>query len=79
MCSFRSIRCKGAGFKQSLKWRKISENISAYENGTDRLWYSEICPEIGIEQFVVEQDICDGDVFETIKTSYDNLKNMLEK
>lgn len=32
--------------------------------------------EIGIEQFVVEQDMCDGDVFDCIKESYDNLKKM---
>lgn len=29
--------------------------------------------EIGIEIFVVEQDDCEGDVFEAIKTSFDNL------
>lgn len=30
--------------------------------------------EIGIEQFVVEQDQCDGDVFEAITASYNNLR-----
>lgn len=33
--------------------------------------------EIGIEQFVVEQDYCAGDVFAAVKASYDNLKKML--
>ena len=32
--------------------------------------------EMGIQQFVVEQDQCDGDVFDCIKESYDNLKKM---
>ena len=32
--------------------------------------------EIGIEIFVVEQDECEGDVFEAIKTSFDNLRKM---
>lgn len=32
--------------------------------------------EIDIERFVVEQDQCDGDVFEAIKISYDNLSKM---
>lgn len=32
--------------------------------------------ELGIEQFVVEQDICDGDVFDCIRESYENLKKM---
>jgi len=30
--------------------------------------------EIGIEQFVVEQDQCDGDEFEAITESYNNLR-----
>ena len=33
--------------------------------------------EIGIDHFVVEQDLCDGDVFECIKTSHDSLRAML--
>lgn len=33
--------------------------------------------EIGIDHFVVEQDLCDGDVFECIKTSHDRLRAML--
>lgn len=33
--------------------------------------------EIGIDHFVVEQDECDGDVFECIKASYDCLAGML--
>lgn len=33
--------------------------------------------EIGVDHFVVEQDQCDGDVFECIETSYDSLKAML--
>lgn len=32
--------------------------------------------EIGIRLYVVEQDKCDGDVFEAAKISYDNLKKM---
>lgn len=32
--------------------------------------------EIGIERFVVEQDVCDGDTFEAIKISFDNLRKM---
>ena len=32
--------------------------------------------EMGIQQFVVEQDQCDGDVFDCIRESYDNLKKM---
>lgn len=33
--------------------------------------------EIGIDHFVVEQDLCDGNVFECIKTSHDSLRAML--
>ena len=33
--------------------------------------------EIGIDHFVVEQDLCDGDVFECIKTSHYSLRAML--
>ena len=32
--------------------------------------------EIGIQQFVVEQDICDGDEFDCIRESYESLKRM---
>ena len=32
--------------------------------------------DIGIERFVVEQDMCSGDVFEAIKTSYNSLRKM---
>lgn len=32
--------------------------------------------EIGIQQFVVEQDICDGDEFDCIRESYESLKKM---
>ena len=33
--------------------------------------------EIGIEQFVVEQDQCTGDVFQAVRTSYENLVKLL--
>ncbi len=32
--------------------------------------------EIGIERFVVEQDVCNGDTFEAIRISFDNLRKM---
>ncbi len=32
--------------------------------------------EIGIERFIIEQDICEGDVFDAVKLSYDNLVKM---
>lgn len=32
--------------------------------------------EIGIEMFVVEQDECEGDVFDAVKTSFDSLRKM---
>ena len=32
--------------------------------------------EIGIERFVIEQDMCEGDPFEAVKVSYDNLVKM---
>lgn len=32
--------------------------------------------ELGIERFVIEQDICDGDAFEDVKLSFDNLNKM---
>ncbi|HEX2950635.1 MAG TPA: sugar phosphate isomerase/epimerase [Armatimonadota bacterium] len=32
--------------------------------------------EIGIKRFVVEQDSCDGDPFEAIRASFDNLRGM---
>ena len=32
--------------------------------------------EIGVEQFVVEQDVCDGDVFDCIRESFNALKAM---
>lgn len=32
--------------------------------------------EIGIEQFVIEQDECEGDPFEAVKLSFDNLNKM---
>lgn len=34
--------------------------------------------EIGIERFVIEQDSCTGDVFEAVKTSFDNLCRFIE-
>jgi len=33
--------------------------------------------EIGIEEFIIEQDFCSKDVFDSIKSSYDFLKNKL--
>lgn len=32
--------------------------------------------EIGIERFVIEQDMCDGNPFEAVKLSFDNLNKM---
>ncbi|MCI8387836.1 MAG: sugar phosphate isomerase/epimerase [Clostridiales bacterium] len=32
--------------------------------------------EIGIERFVIEQDMCDGDPFEAVKLSFENLNKM---
>ena len=32
--------------------------------------------EIGIERFVIEQDMCDGSAFDAVKVSFDNLRNM---
>ncbi len=32
--------------------------------------------EIGIERFVIEQDMCEGDPFEAVKLSFDNLNKM---
>ena len=32
--------------------------------------------EMGIERFVIEQDMCEGDPFEAVKLSFDNLNNM---
>ena len=33
--------------------------------------------EIGIRSFVVEQDMCDGDTFDSIRVSYENLSKMV--
>lgn len=57
------------------------ENVPYYfaSVGTGNLNWDGIMKtanEIGIELFVVEQDICDGDTFEAIKVSYDALKKM---
>ena len=32
--------------------------------------------EIGIERFVIEQDMCEGDAFDAVKLSFDNLNKM---
>lgn len=59
----------------------IIENVPFYFSpvGTGNLNWKGIINtsnKIGIERFVVEQDQCDGDVFESIKMSYDNLNKM---
>lgn len=59
----------------------IIESIPSYfaPVGTGNLNWSGIlstAKEIGIQRYVVEQDKCDGDVFEAIKISYDNLKKL---
>ena len=59
----------------------VIENVPSYfaPVGTGNLNWPGImktAKEIGIELFVVEQDKCDGDVFEAVKISYDNLRKM---
>ena len=33
------------------------------------------CQDLGIKYYIVEQDICQRDPFESLKISYENLKN----
>ena len=50
--------------------------------GEGNLDWEAILPaakEVGITQFVVEQDQCEGDVFLSIEKSYRNLKQLLEQ
>lgn len=59
----------------------VIESVPSYfaPVGTGNLNWSGIlntANEIGIQRYVVEQDKCDGDVFEAIKLSYENLRNM---
>lgn len=58
------------------------ENVPYYfaPVGTGNLNWKGImrtADEIGIERFVIEQDMCDGDAFEAVKTSFDNLTRLL--
>ena len=57
------------------------ENVPYYfaPVGTGNLNWKGIikaADEIGIERFVIEQDMCDGDAFDAVKLSYDNLRGM---
>ena len=57
------------------------ENVPYYfaPVGTGNLNWKGIiktADEIGIERFVIEQDMCDGDPFDAVKLSYDNLRGM---
>ena len=58
---------------------KIVDNGPAYaEIGNGNLEWDEIiaaCEEVGVEYALVEQDICDGDPFDSLKISYDFLKS----
>lgn len=78
---------KGRAFTMHVKDYAIRQLEGKIENvpyffapvGTGNLNWEGIMKtanEIGIERFVVEQDACDGDVFEAIKTSYDGLRAM---
>ncbi len=58
---------------------KIKENTPVYaEVGQGNLDWDDIilaCKEAGVENALVEQDSCDGDPFDSLKISYEFLKN----
>lgn len=58
---------------------KIVDNAPKYaEIGQGNLEWDEIitaCEEVGVEYALVEQDICDGDPFDSLKISHDFLKS----
>lgn len=75
---------KGRAFTMHVKDYAIRQLEGKIENvpyffapvGTGNLNWDGIMKtanDIGIQRFVVEQDMCDGDIFADIKTSYDNL------
>jgi sugar phosphate isomerase/epimerase len=78
---------KGRAFYMHVKDYAIKQLKGAIENvpshfapvGTGNLNWEGIlnaAKNIGIQRYVVEQDQCDGDVFEAIMISYDNLRKM---
>lgn len=77
----------GRAFTMHVKDYAIRQLEGAVENvpyffapvGTGNLNWPGIrktADEIGIKRYVVEQDMCEGDVFEAIRISYDNLRKM---
>ncbi len=77
----------GRAFTMHVKDYAIRQLDGAIENvpyffapvGTGNLNWEGIrrtADEIGIKRYVVEQDMCEGDVFEAIRVSYDNLRRM---
>lgn len=56
-------------FKESQNYTEI---LNGTINFTDVIAAGE---KIGVKHYVVEQDSCPGDPFDSLKTSYDNLKN----
>lgn len=78
---------KGRAFYMHVKDYAIKKLEGAIEDvpyhfasvGTGNLNWPGIiasAEEVGIERFIIEQDICDGDPFDAVKLSFDNLVKM---
>lgn len=65
-----------------LKDMKRLENGHTFtEVGNGNLYFEGIIKtaiDLGIEEFIVEQDICEGNPLDSLKISYDYIKNILE-
>ncbi len=73
-------KIKGKAQALHLKDMKVIGNDHTFsEVGNGNLDFANIVAtarECGIEYFIVEQDVCDGDCLDSIKISYDNAKNL---
>jgi len=61
--------------------RRTPEGHTFAEVGNGNLYFRgilETARACGITQFVVEQDICDGDPLESLRQSYRNIQNLME-
>jgi sugar phosphate isomerase/epimerase len=61
--------------------KRIEQGHTFTEVGNGNLYFEGIIKtaiDCGINEFVVEQDICEGNPLDSLKISYDHIKNILE-